>query len=166
MTASQEKPMTPLTRSLAVLAFSVFPLLAQPGVEMPGPGSGLGSGPRGGRMARALDLTEAQKSSIHAIHEKHRPEMAARRETARQAQTALQTAFREAATPEAQLRALHDKASAARFEMMLAGRSIRQEVDAVLTPEQRAKAADLRGTAQAHRRERMHHLRKAAGMTS
>ncbi len=160
MTASQEKPMTSLTRSLTVLALSVFPLLAQPGLEMPGPGSG----PRGGHMARALDLTEAQKTSIQAIHEKHRPDMTARREAVRQTQTALQAAFRDAATPEAQLRTLHDKASAARFEMMLAGRSIRQEVDAVLTPEQRAKAADLRGTAQAHRRERMHHLRKAAGM--
>jgi Spy/CpxP family protein refolding chaperone len=118
------------------------------------------------KIARALNLTEAQKASIQTIREKHRPDLVLRRDAIQQAQATLRTALQDAATPEAQLRTLHDKASTARFELMLARRSVHQEVQAVLTPEQRAKAAELRGMGQARMHERMHHLRMAAGMAS
>lgn len=147
--------MTPLIRSCTILALAALPVLAQPA---PNPG------PREGRIARTLNLTEAQQTSIQAIREKHRPDLAARRDSVRQAQAALQNALQDSAAPEAQLRTLHDKASAARFEMLLARRSLHQEVQVVLTPEQRVRAAELRGAAQARRRERMHHLRMAMGM--
>jgi len=147
--------MTPLIRSFTVLALTALPILAQPA---PNPG------PREGRIARAMNLTEAQQTSIQAIREKHRPDMVARRDSVRQAQAALRAALQDPATPEVQLRALHDKASAVRFEMMLARRSLHQEVQAVLTPEQRAKAAELSGAAQARRRERMRRLHMAMGM--
>lgn len=134
--------MPALLRSALILLLVAGPLAAQPGRPQ---------SPRVERLARALNLTDAQKTAIRSIRDKHQPEMAQRREAARQAQVALQAALRDAATPEAQLRALHDKASAARFDMMLARRAIHQEVQAVLTPEQREKAAELRGMA----RERM-----------
>jgi len=135
-------------------------LVACPLVAQPGPGPGL----RQQRIAQALHLTDAQKTSIKAIHDKHQASLLGRREATRQAQTALIAALREAATPEAQLRTLHDKAAAARFDMILARRSVRQEVQAVLTPEQRAKATELRDTIQARVRERMHRLGRAGGM--
>jgi Spy/CpxP family protein refolding chaperone len=134
--------MPALLRFALILLLVAGPLAAQPGRPQ---------GPRVERLARALNLTDAQKTAIRSIRDKHQPEMAQRRAAARQAQEALQAALRDAATPEAQLRALHDKASAARFDMMLARRSVHQEVQAVLTPEQREKAAELRGAA----RERM-----------
>lgn len=134
--------MKPLLWSTLVLTLAALPLVAQP---EPG---------RPGRIAQALNLSDAQRTSIRSIREKHRPELLLKREAARQAQAALRTALREAATPEAQLRALHDQASAARFEMMLARRTVRQEVRAVLTPEQREKAAELRGMARERMRER------------
>jgi Spy/CpxP family protein refolding chaperone len=147
--------MKPILWSTLILALTALPLAAQPLS---------GRGPHAEKVARALNLTEAQKASIQSIREKHRPDLVLRRDAIQQAQAAWRAAVQDAATPEAQLRALHDKASAARFEMMLARRSVHQEVQAVLTPEQRVKAAEMRGMAQARMRERMHHLRMAAGM--
>lgn len=150
---AKEMTMTPLFRPFAILSLAVLPMLAQPA-----------PGPRNGRMARALNLTEAQQTNIQAIREKHRPSLVAHRDTARQAQAALRAALQDPATPEAQLRLLHGKASAARFDLLLAGRAVHQEVQAVLTPEQRARAAELRAIRQTHRQERRRHFRMAMGM--
>jgi Spy/CpxP family protein refolding chaperone len=109
-------------------------------------------------------LTDAQRVSIQGIREKHRPDLVLRRDAVRQAQAALRTALRDPATPEPQLRTLHDRASAAQFEVILARRSVRQDVQAVLTPEQRAKAVEMRGVAQGKARERMRHSRMATGL--
>jgi Spy/CpxP family protein refolding chaperone len=147
--------MKPMLWSTLILALVALPLAAQP---QPG------QGPRAEKITQALNLTEAQKASIQTIREKHRPDLGLRRDTVQQAQAALRTALQDAATPEAQLRALYDKASAARFEMMLARRSVHQEVQAVLTPEQRVKAAEMRGMARERMHERWRHLRMAAGM--
>ena len=145
--------MTLITRSTLTLAFLALPLAAQPGPVH-----------RSERVAHTLNLTEAQQASIKALRDKHRPDMLARIETTRQAQVSLRTALEDPATPEAQLRALNDKASAARFELMLARRSMHQEVQALLTPEQRLKAAELRGAAQARMQERRHHPRTGTGL--
>lgn len=150
--------MTSLARSLVTLVFAALPLLAQPAAGAPHPG------PRGGRLARVLNLTEAQRTSIQAIRDKHQPDLASRREAMRQARTAFQAALKDPAASEAQLRALHEKTTGLQFEMLLARRSVHQEVQAVLTPEQRIKAAELRGAAQARRQERMRHLRQGMGM--
>ena len=148
--------------STLILALAALPLAAQadPGGQAPH----AGRGPRAERMARVLNLTDAQKTSIQAIREKRRPDLLVHREAARQAQTALRTAMQDAGTPEAQLRTLHEKASSARFEMRLARRAAHQEVLAVLTPEQRAKASELRVRFQTRMRDRMHHWRMASGV--
>jgi Spy/CpxP family protein refolding chaperone len=112
------------------------------------------------RISRALELTDVQKTSIRAIREKHRPELIHRRDAVQHARIDLRTALQNRATPEAQLRALYDKTAAARFDLILTRRSVRQEVESVLTPEQRAKAADLRDMAheRTHRRLRQSRL--------
>lgn len=145
--------MAHLIRPFLIVTLAALPMLAQPA-------------PRRwqGRMARALALTDTQKTSIWAIREKHRPDLLAQRDAVRQAQAAFRTALQDPATPEAQLRALHDKAATARFGMLMASRAMRQEVQAVLTPEQRAKAAELRAVARVRRQERMRHLRLAMGL--
>lgn len=148
--------MKPMLWSTLILSLATFPLGAQ---------ADPGRGPRAERMARTLNLTEAQRSNIQAIREKHRPDLILRRDAIQQAQAALRAALQDATTPEVQLRNLYDKASAARFDLMLARRSVHLETQAVLTPEQRIKAAEMRGAAQARMHERMHHLRTAAGRT-
>ncbi len=145
--------MSPLIRTFAVLLVALLPLSAQPAAGAPGR-----------HLARALNLTEAQQASIKAIRDRHQPDLASRREAMRQAQAAFRAAFQDPATPEAQLRALHEKAAALRFEMQLTHRSIQQEVQAVLTPDQRIKAAELRGAAQARRQERLRRFRLGMGM--
>jgi len=142
--------MKPLLWSALILSLAALPLTAQPAPAR---------GRRAERIARALNLTEAQKASLRSIREKHRQELLARRDAVQQAQAALRTALRDAATPDAQLRALNDRASTARFEAMLARRSVRQEVQAVLTPDQRIKAAEWRDAAQERLRERLRHPR-------
>jgi len=47
---------------------------------------------------------------------------------------------------------------------MLARRSVRQDIQAILTPEQRTLAAEFRGAAQERLRERRRQLRPATDM--
>jgi Spy/CpxP family protein refolding chaperone len=147
--------MKSLLKSTLILALLACPLAAQPGKV---------SNYRMERISQALNLTETQKASIQAIREQHRPDLLLRRDALKQARMALRTSLQDAATPEAQLRALYDKASAARFDMLLTQRSVRLEVQALLTPEQRIKAAELRGRAQERRHERMRRLQMRTGM--
>jgi len=142
--------MKPLLWTTLLLCLAILPLAAQPEDARDG---------RSGRIAQALNLSDAQRTSIRSIRETHRAELLLKRDAVKQAQASLRAALREAATPEAQLRALHDKASAAQIEMLLTRRVVRQQVQAVLTPEQREKVAEMRGTARERRRERLRHSR-------
>jgi len=114
-----------------------------------------------GHLAKALNLTPAQRTSLQTIREKHRPDLTQCRETAKLAHLALRSALQDATTPEATIRALHGQVSTANFNLLMARRSMRQEVLAVLTPEQRLKAAELRAISQAKHRE--HQQQVASG---
>jgi Spy/CpxP family protein refolding chaperone len=127
--------MKTMFRSTLILALMALPLAAQPGPD---------NHPRVERIGRDLQLTEAQKTSIRAIRDKHRPDLVQRRDAVQHAQIDLRSALQDPATPEPRLRSLYDRAAAARFDMILARRSVRMEVQGVLTPEQRAKAAEMR----------------------
>lgn len=139
--------MTALLRSVLTLALGVLPLAAQPGPDQ---------GPRQERGGRVLNLTEAQRASIRAIRDKHHQDLTLRRDAVKHAQIDLRTALQDSSIPEPRLRSLYDKAAAARFDMILARRSMRLEVQAVLTPKQRAQAAEMRGS--------MHHRPVDASM--
>jgi Spy/CpxP family protein refolding chaperone len=140
--------MNPKLRFTLFLALAALPLVAQ---------TGPAHGPRMERLASALHLTEAQKAGIRSAREKHRHDLTLRRDAVQHARIDLRTALQDPATPEAQLRGLYDKATAARFELILARRSLQKEVQTLLTPEQRAEAAEFRAMHQARMRE---HLRR------
>ncbi len=144
--------MKPLLWTALTLTLAALPLGAQAGPRR--------EGPRAERIAQALHLTEAQKASIKTLRQKHQAELLRCREAVQQARQALRTALQDAATPEAQLRPLYDKAAAVRFDLLLARRTLQKETQALLTPEQRLKAAELRGFAQGQLRERMRGLRR------
>lgn len=132
---------------LTLLLVAALPLAAQrPGRGGFGPHRGMGA-----PVFECLDLTENQKIQMKAIAEKHQATMEAKRKAAQEATRALHQASRASATPDAELKALHDRASAARFELMQARRAMQQEHQAVLTGEQKAKLEKL----QAERQERM-----------
>ncbi len=106
----------------------------------PGFGPGHGRGPLGeGRGLRGLNLTEAQQTQVKAIHDKHQAAVKAKDETAQTARKALREAMQNATTDAATLKALHDKASAAQFDLLLEHRATRQEILPLLTPEQKAR---------------------------
>ena len=101
---------------------------------------GQGQGPMGeGRGMRGLNLTEAQQTKLKALHESHQAAFKAKGEAAASAHKALREAMANAATDAKALKTLHDKASAAQFEVVLEHRALRQEVLPLLTPEQKAQ---------------------------
>lgn len=95
-------------------------------------------------MLEELGLTEVQKQAIHGIFEKHRASGMERRKAAFEADRKLGEAAADLSTSTTRLRELHLEASEARFQALLDQRALMQEIDAVLTPEQQAKAKEQR----------------------
>ena len=100
--------------------------------------------PPGPMMPRELGLSEAQHSAIQAVFEKHRAALEAKHRAAADQEKALMDAMDDPATSDARLQELQAKASAARFQAMREQRAAMLEAQALLTPEQRAKAKELK----------------------
>jgi Spy/CpxP family protein refolding chaperone len=99
-----------------------------------------------GRMAKRLDLDDAQRESVKNIMEAAKPELKALREQFRANQEALQAL--DAGDPEVQNIATSNGQLATEATLLFS--RIRGEFHAVLTDEQLAKAAELK----AERKER------------
>lgn len=125
------------------LAVALLALGASLSAQGFGPGPGRGRGPAAfeGRGLRGLNLTEAQKAQVKAIHERHQATLKARAEVAMSARTAMREAMGNPATDTKVLQGLHEKVSAAQFDLLLEHRALRQEILPILTPEQQAKFA-------------------------
>lgn len=93
---------------------------------------------------QALDLSDAQKASVRQTLATHKDALKAKTAVAREARRAMVDAALQPGTSEAQLKALHDAAARAQFEVIKEGRAIHQEISPILSPEQKAKAADLK----------------------
>lgn len=124
-----------VTRLLPLL-FTGLSLVAQPG---PDPHALPCLAP-----LRAMNLTEAQKTSLHLVFAAHKEALKAKTEAARDARRAVGDALTQTDTTEAQLKALHDTAAAAQFEVLKEGRAMFLEVRPLLTPEQRSRAQELK----------------------
>lgn len=148
----EEIAMRPTLRTLALLlAVATLPMAAQGFRHGRGPGRGPGFGP----AFACLNLTDAQKASLKALHEKYRPTFEADRTAAFEAQKALRAATANPGTSDADLKAAFDKASTARFAMMQQRRALFQESLALLTPDQKAQFDKLRAERQQRMQERM-----------
>jgi Spy/CpxP family protein refolding chaperone len=95
-------------------------------------------GPEG--LLADLNLTPDQDKAIHALMDKHHAADKAKRRAAEDADDAFRQALEDPAVSDPQLKPLHDAASEAHFQMFLEHRALRREIDAVLTPDQRARA--------------------------
>lgn len=115
------------------------------------------------RMAEFLKLTDAQKASIKALHEKQQAGAKARHEAVQAAAKAFREAAQDPKISTDQLRRLHQAAADARFEALAAHRAMLLEVRNLLTPEQREKAALLRGMGMERRREHRMMMRGERG---
>jgi hypothetical protein len=87
--------------------------------------------------------------------DKHRPMEMARHKALAEQEEALQASLEEPSTPEAQLQALYNSSCEARLQADLEHRALVIELNAVLTPDQQAKARrirdSLRREVEAHR---------------
>lgn len=130
---------TPYFAALAVALLAIGTSLSAQG---PGPGFGAGHGhgpAHEGRGFKDLNLTEAQQTQMKAIHDKHQASMKAKIDAADAAQKALHVAMADSTSDTNALKALHDKASAAQFDLMLEHRALRQEILPLLTAEQKVQ---------------------------
>ncbi len=106
----------------------------------PGAGPGQDHGPaHGGRGFKGLNLTEAQRTQMKAIHDKHQATLQAKMEAAAAARKAMHAAMADANSDTKTLKVLHDQVSAAQFDLMLEHRAIRQEILPLLTAEQKVQ---------------------------
>jgi periplasmic protein CpxP/Spy len=120
-----------------------------------GPG-GFGRGGFGGPMAilRQLDLTDEQRAQVRQVMESHRDELRAIGEKLGAAHRAQNDAATAAPFDEQVVRAKAADVAAVAADAAVLHARVHSEVFAVLTPEQQAKAAELRAQRQA-RREQM-----------
>ena len=126
-------------RPLAILITAILPLAAQtPPPRAHAPGA------RGEHMAAALGLTPDQQTRMKAIRDKYRESGKAEHEAARGQAQAFRAAMEDPKATEAQLRQAFDQMNAQRFRALLQRRAMRQEMRAVLTPDQQAKADAMR----------------------
>ena len=97
------------------------------------------------RMATQLKLSEAQKTSFQAILAKHKDSLAGKGKAAQEARKALFEAMQKPESTPESLKALHRTVSDLQFDRMLEHRAMRQEIRAILTPDQREQAARMEG---------------------
>lgn len=123
--------------ALAVAFLAIGTTLSAQGPGF-GPGHGRGPGFGEGRGLRGLNLSEAQQAQVKAIHDQHQAAFKAKGEMAQAAHRALRDAMADTTTDPSTLKSLHDKASAARFDLLLEHRAVRREILPLLTAEQKA----------------------------
>lgn len=129
-------------RSLKLLGLVGGLLMTGAALFAQGPHPGFGPGmdhPFEGSMGRHLGLNDAQQAQVKAILERHKAAIKAKMDAAQAAQQAMHEAMKNSATDANALKALHQKASDAHFEVMLERRAVHQEILPLLTPEQKAK---------------------------
>lgn len=139
---------------IAVLAGSL--LLGGTGAAL---AIGKGGCDRGGNPMRAVmqldNLTEAQRSQLDSLRQEQREAMRQQMEGAREARRELHEAMAQGADA-ATLRPLAEKQGARVTAMILARAEARQQVEAILTPEQREQLKQQRAQRSKERGERGH----------
>ena len=142
---------------VAILGTSVAMAAAQPG---PGRWRGGPGGPADGRGGaalhigelRGLDLSDAQREQVRGIVASHRDETRAVHERQRTAMRALEEAAR--GTDEAAIRQQAEAVGVVMADAAVLRSRVRAEVWAVLTPDQQARAEQLRAERETRMRER------------
>lgn len=106
------------------------------------------------RMADELNLSDTQKAQFKKVHEDARPTMQAMRETMRANRDAMRKLDPAASDYTAQVDKLAAEKGALVEGMMKEHGRLQAEIAAILTPEQRAKHAELRKARQGKWKEK------------
>lgn len=124
-----------------------------PGLRGPG-------GPMGVMPLRQLDLTEAQREQVRGIMETHRQELQATGERVRAAAKAQHDAVTAVPFDESAVRAKAAELAAAQTDAAVLHGRLHAQVYGVLTPEQQAKAAELKAQREQRLQERMKRMQE------
>jgi periplasmic protein CpxP/Spy len=119
-----------------------------------GRGRGGVGGPGIGLPLAALNLTEAQRTQIQEIRDRHRDELSAAMTTLEKARRAQQAAIEKVPADEAQITSLTQDMTQAQVDVAIQSARMHTEVWSVLTPEQRAEVTKRRAERQARLEER------------
>ncbi len=117
--------------------------IAVPEGGFPGKHWGAFPGKRFSRMARKLDLTEAQREQVKAILESERVAVAPLRKQLAEAREKIRRAVETEPFDEAAVRALAASQNDARVELAVSRARVRSRIHALLTPEQRERAKTI-----------------------
>lgn len=117
-----------------------------------GPGRG-GPGGMGLPLAQ-LNLTEAQRTQVQEIRERHRDEIAAAMERLRSARAAQQSAIEKVPADEAQITSLTQDMTQAEVDVAIQTARLNTAIWSVLTPAQQSELTKLRADRQARMQER------------
>lgn len=107
-----------------------------------------------GRMAEDLGLSPSQREHLRAVARQHKDGLHAQRDSVRDARQALRAVMQAAPQDAGALRAAAGTLEHARTELLVARGARRAEVLGSLTPEQRARAAELKLQRQDERESR------------
>jgi protein CpxP len=154
--------MTRISRSIALTAGSALLVTGLvTGAMAQGEGGHRGrrgSGPGGFRGLAQLDLTDAQREQVRDVRKRHEAELKEARTRLRAAHDAQRQAANAVPVDEARIRATSQAMADAQAEMTVLRARVHSEIMSSLTPEQQAKAKELRAqreTRMKERRERM-----------
>lgn len=99
---------------------------------------------RGGMMFRGLDLTEAQKAQVKDIMEASRTKVRPIRESMKANRQKLNEVTTNGAFNETQVQALANEQANLSAQLLVERTRVKSQIFALLTPEQKAKAAEMR----------------------
>jgi Spy/CpxP family protein refolding chaperone len=119
-------------------------LIAVPEGGFPGRHRGTGPGKRIDRMAKKLDLTEAQQEQVKAILESEREKAEPLRQQLAETREKIRKAIEAEPFDEAAVRALAASQNETRVELVVSRARVRGQIFALLSPEQREQAMKLR----------------------
>lgn len=111
------------------------------------------------KMSRALDLTEVQQQQIKAILDASREANRPIREKLREHKTAMRTAVKREPLDQQQIRGLAASGAELKADLLIRRAQTRQQVDALLTPEQLELREKIRPLHQPKHGKRHHHQR-------
>lgn len=109
-----------------------------------GRGFGPGGPGRGGFPLGQLNLSDAQREQVRSVMERHREDMRAVGQRLREAHQAQRNAVETVPVNEALIRSTSQALATAQTDMALLQARIHSDVWGLLTPEQQAKAKELK----------------------
>lgn len=123
-------------------------------------GMGMGMGGPGMRVLKELDLSTEQKDAVKGVMEQYRPRMRELRQSRREQRQTLMALTPDDPGYAGAIAEASEQASADAREMVNLMGEVQAAVYALLTDEQKAKAAELRAEFSARQEERRERMRE------